>query len=163
MHAPAPFSHLHPAIGCGQWQLAQGSNAWTCYVTEPSLCFQGIALTVEPQLPGDAFRACPSPAPNATASSSGQPLPSVAALLARAPQLSAFRDALSVTNLTGLPADQITGTACGWEWGQAVLYRSVFLHQLKIEHLPSHTSPAVPPSSVLQHSPLPTPHSRQHC
>ena len=112
--APATSPPACPAaIGCGQWQLAEGSTAWTCYVAQPALCSLGAALSVDPQQRGAASRACSPPEPGSLASSSGQPLPTVAALLATAPQLSTFRGALAAANLSGLPGGQLTGGRAG--------------------------------------------------
>jgi hypothetical protein len=63
-----------------------------------------------PRPAGAAYRNCSAPAApgNATAST-GQPLPPVAALLRRAPQLSTLLDALSATSLERVPGDKITG------------------------------------------------------
>lgn len=57
---------------------------------------------------GAAFRDCPAPAPGSLTSSTGQALPSVAALLAAAPQLSTFRDALRAGNLSAVPGGSLT-------------------------------------------------------
>ena len=37
------------AVGCGQWQLQQGSGSWTCYVNDPAQCAEGAALAVDSQ------------------------------------------------------------------------------------------------------------------
>ena len=60
-------------------------------------------------LAGAAARTCPPPAPGSQASSSGQPLPSVAEILNSAPQLSTLLDALSAANLSTISGEQITG------------------------------------------------------
>ncbi|EFN55214.1 hypothetical protein CHLNCDRAFT_134449 [Chlorella variabilis] len=96
------------AVGCGQWLLSQGSNAWICFVREPSLCYQGMALTVEPRFPGAAYRSCPPPAPGSTASSTGEPLPTVGGVLRSAPQLSTLSDALRAADLQRVAGDQVT-------------------------------------------------------
>lgn len=74
-------------------------------------CRQGqspYSVSFQSHSAGAAFRDCPAPAPGSLTSSTGEPLPPLAALLAAAPQLSTFRDALRASSLAAVPGGNLT-------------------------------------------------------
>ncbi|KAL6782250.1 hypothetical protein ACKKBG_A06110 [Auxenochlorella protothecoides x Auxenochlorella symbiontica] len=85
-------------IGCGQWDIVAGSNAFTCYVEDPASC-TAVTTSESASLPGAAYRACPA---------DEAVLPTIGLLLTSSPQLTSYIAALRTAGLGNIPGSSVT-------------------------------------------------------